>query len=194
MINWHNFDAYIPHLDSPLIILTLFDCSWCGPYCFILAFLHTIIFLNPVNGTSQWELYLLFMNLIFKITSKDLKDPYSAHVSFFWWWRPSNIISHDKFSFHSGWGPILGMFLLYEYLELYLPCSYILEDIFLTIHPILFQHALILLKAFEEDLSNEVVIFTVEIRRIFLLFVLVFFFYFESYELLPFFSSFCCPS
>ena len=32
-------------------------------------------------------------------------------------------------NFHCGWGPTLGMLLLHEYIELYLPCSYILEDI-----------------------------------------------------------------
>ena len=50
MIMWLNFDAYIPHLDSPLIILASFGCPWCGPSCFILARLHIILFLNPMNG------------------------------------------------------------------------------------------------------------------------------------------------
>ena len=50
MITWINFDAYIPHLDSPLIILDSFGCPWCGPSCFILTCQHIILFLNPMNG------------------------------------------------------------------------------------------------------------------------------------------------
>lgn len=58
MITWLNFDAYIPHLDSPLIILASFGCPWCGPSCFILACLHIIFFLNPMNGIPN-ETYAL---------------------------------------------------------------------------------------------------------------------------------------
>ena len=50
MITWLNFDAYILHLDSPFIILASIGCLWCGPSCFILACLHIILFLNPMNG------------------------------------------------------------------------------------------------------------------------------------------------
>ena len=40
----------MPHIYSLLIILASFGCPWCGPSCFILAYLHIIIFLNPING------------------------------------------------------------------------------------------------------------------------------------------------
>jgi len=126
------------------------------------------------------------MNLLLEISFEDLEGPYSAHVSFFWWWRPSKILDHDQFSFHSGWGPILGMFFLYEYLELYLPCSYILEDIFLTMHPIILLHAPTLLKTSKEDLSNEVDLVIVEIRRIFLLLLLVLFYFLSHMSFFPF--------
>jgi len=52
-ITWLNFDACIPHLDSPLIILASFGCPWCGPSCFILACLHIILSLNPMNGVPN---------------------------------------------------------------------------------------------------------------------------------------------
>ena len=53
MITWLNFDAYIPHLDSPLIILASFGCPCCSTSCFILSCLHIILFLNPMNGTPN---------------------------------------------------------------------------------------------------------------------------------------------
>ena len=69
MITWLNFDAYIPHLDSPLIILASFGCPWCGPSCFILAFLHIILFLNPVNGIPNDTSCFYLRNLLLKIPS-----------------------------------------------------------------------------------------------------------------------------
>ena len=71
MITWLNFDAYIPHIDSPLIILTSFGCPWCGPSWFILACLHIILFLNPMNGipneTSTSYSWIFFWRLYHKI-------------------------------------------------------------------------------------------------------------------------------
>ena len=123
MITWLNINAYTPHLDSPLIIL------WCGPFCFILACLHIILFLNPMNGIPNETSALVHEPSFEDSFIGSLKILGLQMFPFFWWWMCSKILNHDQFLFHHGWGLILGMLLLHECLELYLPCSYILEDI-----------------------------------------------------------------
>ena len=99
------------------------------PFLLHLSLLAYHPFLESHEWDSQWDIFFGPWTFFWRFHHRILKTLALRMFLFFWWWRSSKILDHDQFFFHHGWGPILGMLLLYEYLELYLPWLYIIEDI-----------------------------------------------------------------
>jgi len=113
-----------------------FDCPLVWPFLLHLSSSTYHPFLESHGWDSQWDIYLGSWTLFWRFHRRIFKILALQMFIFLSWWRFSKILNHGQIFFHRGWVPILCMLLLHEYLELYLPCSYILEDI--STHAFLF--------------------------------------------------------
>jgi len=66
-----------------------FIWPWCGPSCFILAFLHVIPFLKSHEWDSQWDICLGSWMFFWKFHHRILKTLTLQIFPFFWWYRSS---------------------------------------------------------------------------------------------------------